>query len=391
MTYVKRICVFIITAVIMLVGTACLDPVQPESYAYVFAIGVDKGEHQRYKYSFMVQKVGQKSDSGAMGSSEIISAEGDTVFEAINIIHGVMSGEVNFMRTSVVVFSETVAKAGGAEEFSKISFNSLRMRQSVKLLAAKGTALDFMKNLESEYRQNLTRIQVDLVMNNRMGILPITSFSIMTEDVNGGRSDPVLTLCAVAEGAQEGKEDAKNTSGTLRTGGTDSYVMGSALFDGWYMKGSINENDTMYLLMAKGQFENGYFTYETSEKKIASLLLEKKADVKTKVDMKNRTVKISVPLYCTVELDETSLVRDEWEKKYRREVEEKIKLQLDRIAQICRELNCDAIGIGDAVSMQFYSSKEWEKYEWKKQYPNFRTEFTVSVELKDKNIMAHMD
>ncbi len=391
MKQMKRISAFILAALMLFGCTACLDPIQPESYAYIFAIGLDKGEQKRYNYSFMVQKVGQKSDSGAAGSSEIISAEGDTLFEAIDIIHGVMSGEVNFMRTSVIIFSSDVAKAGGAEEFSKVSFNSLRMRQSVKLLVSKGTALNFMKNLESQYSQNLTRIQMDIVMNNRMGILPITSFSIMTEDVQGGRSDPVLTLCDVAEGAEEGKEDAKNTSGVLRTGGTDSYVMGSALFDGWYMKGSIDENDTMYLLMAKGQFKNGYMTYETSEKKTATLLLEAKSNTQSEVDMKNKCVTITVPLYCTVELDETSAMRNEWEKRYRQEVEAKICEQLSRIAQICRELNCDAIGIGDMVSMKFYDTKKWEKYDWKQHYKEYKTVFSVSVELKDKNIRAHMD
>ena len=252
-------------------------------------------------------------------------------------------------------------------------------------------AFEFLKNLESEYRQNLTRIQVDLVISNKIGILPITSFSIMTEDVQGGRSDPVLTLCAVAKGAAEGEDNAQDTGGVLRTGGTDSYVMGSALFDGWYMKGTISEKDTMYLLMARGELDKGYMTYETSDGKLATLLLEANKDIKTKTDMQNKNIDIKISLYCTVELDETGQIREQWNSKYRQEVEEHIKLQTERIFAICKELDSDAVGIGDIVSMEFYDSKEWENYNWKQHYKEFNASFDVSVELKDKNIRAHMD
>lgn len=375
----------------LFIFTACLDAVQPESYSYVFAIGIDKGKAKRYNYSLMVQTVGEKNDSSMVGSSEIFSAEGDTLFEAVDIIHSVVSGEMNFMRTSVIIFGSEVAKSGGAEDFSKVSFNSLRMRQSVKLLVAQGEALDFMKNLGSQYSQNLTRLQVDLVMDNKMGILPITSFSIMSENVMGGRLDPVLTLCNVAHGAKEGEDNAQNTSGVLRTGGMDSYVMGSALFDGWYMKGTIDENDTMYLLMARGQFEKGYMTYETKDKKLATLLIEKNADIKKKVDIKNKNVNLKVSLYCTVEFDETSSIREKWEENYKKEVEEKIRLQLERIAALVMELNCDSLGIGRLVSTKFYNTDAWEKYDFQKHYKEFKTNFDVEVELKDKNIITHMD
>lgn len=60
-----------------------------------------------------------------------------------------------------------------------------------------------------------------------------------------------------SEGSDDEQEEQEKytTGGVRRLGGMSPYVAGTALFDGWYMKGTLSGYDTMFLLLGRGELK----------------------------------------------------------------------------------------------------------------------------------------
>ena len=63
------------------------------------------------------------------------------------------------------------------------------------------------------------------------------------------------------------RKNRRNTlpAGVRRLGGMSPYVAGTALFDGWYMKGTLSGYDTMFLLLGRGELKKGALKVQHNE------------------------------------------------------------------------------------------------------------------------------
>ena len=122
-------------------------------------IGFDKGSQYRFNVTFLVQKDVSGSEQTSTGGAEIISAEGDTLFDAITVLSAGVPFRINFSRVNTFFFGEEVARSGRIKELSNITFNALKIRQSAKLMVCLGTAQRLMQGLCLEDVPNITKLQ----------------------------------------------------------------------------------------------------------------------------------------------------------------------------------------------------------------------------------------
>ena len=394
----KKAALMILALVLCMNMSGCLGAVQADDYIYVVGIGFDKGSQYRFNVTFLVQKDVSGSEQTSTGGAEIISAEGDTLFDAITVLSAGVPFRINFSRVNTFFFGEEVARSGSIKELSNITFNALKIRQSAKLMVCLGTAQRLMQGLCLEDVPNITKLQFSVFQDYAAeGITVITNYAGMLESIRGRRSDPLMMLGGVdvsavkkqksiakemtgagekSEGSDDEQEEQEEytTGGVRRLGGMSPYVAGTALFDGWYMKGTLSGYDTMFLLLGRGELKKGALKVQHNEEWAVLYIKDEKA-----------------PMACNIVKYKGAARSDEWGSGLQQTAEQLISNEMARVFNICRELNSDAFGFGEYASTQFSDIVSWEGYDWKSKYPLMEAEFSVKLELADENVTTRLE
>ncbi len=417
----KKAALILLALALCLNMGGCLGAVQADDYIYVVGIGVDKGSQYRFNITLLVQKEVSGTEQASTGGAEIISAEGDTVFDAITVLSVGVPFRINFSRMNTFFFGEEVARGGSIKELAGVTFNALNIRQSVKLMVCLGTAQRLMQGLCMKDVPNITKLQFRIFEDCAAdGSTVITNYARILESIRGRRSDPVMMLGGVdvsavkgqesmaeemtgvgekgekgekGEGNGEGQEEREEytTGGVRRLGGMSAYVAGTALFDGWYMKGALSGYDTMFLLLGRGELKKGSVKVTYNEDWVVIYIKDEKPP-KVKLTLSGAPrASMELELACSIVKYKGDAGLDEWGSGLQQTAEKLIENEMDRVFKICRGLNSDAFGFGEYASTQFCDVVSWEEYDWKSRYPLMEAEFSVKLELADENVTTRLE
>lgn len=389
----KVLMILLISIIFSASTIGCLNPTSLEKYGYVLTVGVDKGKEKKYEITFELQReLSGEEGSENPGRVVLLSEEGDTIFEAINILYRRTSFDLNFARTHAFVFCKELAKSGRMKDFFSMSLDKLRIRQSAIVLIADGTAKEFLGGRNANNEANATRLHENLLEGEGMvGETSIMNLGAIFESCDGRRFDVALTYGSVddkiitdakqKESASMGENPVQNPKD--KVGGMQTQMEGAALFDGWKLVGTLSGHDTQILNIASGRFKNGSIAMDDS-KEVQYALLVQLDESRVKIEIADKVkAEISVVLSLTIEQDPTGELGRNWEDKGKKLVEEYFEKELDRIAKYCKKVNSDAMGIGRYVSKKFNTIEEWEAFDWKKMYPETEIKFNVDVILSD--------
>ena len=396
----KRVLKPISAAISLLLALAafsgCIKYVAIDEYGYVMTIGIDKGETLAYRYCFIIQVEGDTQEASD-AKNIVVSAEGNTIHEAINIVEVSVPFQLHFGRTNYLLFSKDVAQTGYITRFIGESFKNLGVRRSTKLMVILDNCLDYCSGIVSKNNPNTSKRQYSILREySSEGLTPMTNIALFTQNVNAKRGDNIVTLGAIdysipseeIPGSTSDKSIDPNstTAGIKRTGGLRSYYMGCAVFDGGIMKGVLNGGDTETILMAKGLFHNGRLTYGEGEDQIVLLLKNggmPKVDISLEPAPKGE---LSLVLQCHVESGELDVGYEKWNDELKPRLEEYMCNELKRVFELCRSMNSDACEIGKYAAMHFSSVDDWENYNWKERYSELEMQFNVSLYIENEEI-----
>ena len=407
----KRVFAVLLAVMTFAMG-GCLDARSLDEYGYVLGIGVDAGEATLYRISFMVQKEGPSADTAATGF-EVMTAEADTLSEAVMISETGLPYELNLSRASLLMVSQEAAQTNLLERFLEADLSAEKIRPDLDILVVYGRTDDFMAGLQNDADPNAAKMQATMLELSRdAGSLPSANLALFMEGIRGGRFDPILPLGVMDEnidlpmkdgqpqqpeapapelsvdmtGCLHGHDSALAAT-TERKGGLRSAFAGSAVFDGCRMVGFLSTLHTEVLLMARGEYHTGILKLTDGEGRLMSLRLTADREPKTELALTDPPrVRITVPLTCRLEMEDSLAVglppigKDALE----RCAEEFLEREISRVFAACRERGADAFGFGRLASMRFATVSAWEGYAWQAQYPRLEAEFCFRVELDDR-------
>jgi len=427
----RKIALTIFVCMCSLCLSGCLNAVQADSYNYVVAVGFDVGKQFKYEISLLLQTEKGGDSQTATGGGEVISAEGDTLFDAVTTIHSGGPYRLNFSRVNTIILCEELARRGEFQNLADVAFNALKMRRSVKLITSTCEAGSFLQGLCQPGSQNMTKLLYDVYENYSLdGITAITNYSLFVESIRSGRSDCVMMLGGVdttavkqaeqqssqltgssgsseegnsggnsgqgsGEDSSGGKEQQSEpqytTDGVLRTGGLSSFVSGAALFDRWYMRGVLSGEDTKFLLIGTGGLDTCSISFDYGNGSVV-LYLRDMQPAKVKFSAGEKPVaKTELTLYCNILQYTGKMRKNEWELGLKEAAETYIEGEIERVFNICKNLNCDAFAFGRHAAMKFSDTLAWEDYDWKLRYLQLEADFSVELKLADENVTAQLE
>lgn len=167
--------------------------------------------------------------------------------------------------------------------------------------------------------------------------------------------------------------------------------MGSAIFDGWVMTGTLNGPDTQYLLIGRGEFHTGSLAIHAPDGNLIECLIHTSGSPKINLSLYPTPVaEVEIGIKCRVMHDSVELLESKWP-EMGSDIEKYFEKQMSRIFEGCKSIHSDAFGFGKHAVLQFNSTDAWEEYNWKKQYENMEANFNVTIQFEDSFSSTHLE
>lgn len=389
----------LIVLITLFVSCGCLKPVSLEDYGYVISVGLDRGSSKKYYITLMLQRESSgQSSADSEGGVIALAAEGDDIFDAVNTIESNLPYMLNFSRTAFLLFGKEAAENGMLYDFLETPLDLLRIRASAVVVISESTASEFIGGLAANNNANITKLQTSILLDReKTGMVSIMSVSRMYEAGTEGRFDFCCALGAYDENIitdmeqkkteAEGGDPIAEVSIGDRVGGLKSYISGSALFDGWIMRGTLDKQETMLLNIAVGEFSTVTFAEETDNGASATVVLQKGTSDIRFVGFDESGAPcftVDIDLVAGVHQTDPGMNADETASWLSEKVGSAMERRLEALLEKCREASCDAMRFGTVISKTFPSTAEWEAFDWKSRYPQMKAEFRVTLHAVDK-------
>ncbi len=388
----------LIAAAILIVPSvsACLNPIGIDECAYVVAIGADLGTEKKYELTFVVQRESTGDTTGDNGGAIILSAEGDNIFDAVNELSPGVDHQLNFTRTHAIIFGEALARKGLIDDFTDVSLDVLRIRTSAFLVVTRCSVREYIGGLAANDEPNLAKMLDDIIsdvrITGRIAAINLAGYFEASE----GRFDAVMPLgyydgsiitdTAEKDSAKQGRDPIKDAEAGERIGGMQSLTKGAALFDGGTMTGVLDEEETLFMNMVRGEFRQGTIDFEQDGRKASIYLVLKKRKITAERTGNAMAFTVRLRLGVTVKYDAGIGIGENWNESEKEAIAAYIKSELMRVLEKCKASGCDAMGLGRYASMLFSDTDEFYGFDWKSRYPDCAVRFETELDLDDEYI-----
>lgn len=408
------------TLIFILSFSGCYDANEPNDYAYVVAIGVDKAkENDEYEISIQFAKPAQISggsseEGGTNGETlGLVTVEAPTIYSGINVANNIVSKRFQLSHTKIIVVSEEIAREGINDIIDNI-VRSSDLRPNMYIAVAKDGAKEYLASVEPEMEINPVKYYQLIFENEAAEFVPKSVSQNVYFYINSGERDIILPMvsksretgeAASEEESNESQKDnitlPKTDAGTNYSGfeylmreysagnvvankKNKSEAMGMAIFENDKMISEMNDIETELYNIINGTFKTGYNTFYNDkfpEKPMVMQVRQYKPpsiNVQTYEDMPKISVDISME-GSLISVAGDYLVEediDNYEKNISGYTEEALKKFLNKTS---RELGTDIFGFGMYAKRNFLNYGKFENYNWREKYK--KAEFDVNVDF----------
>lgn len=300
--------VFFLLILLNALLTGCKDRVELEEQAYVIAIGVDKGGPNMFTITYQISNTenygaGQSGGSHSVGknSSEIITLPAPEFITGRDLATVSITRKLNFSHTRILIVSEAVAKSEESYKAIMASLRDREFRRNTYILVCREKASEFINNNDPKLETSPHKFY-DYLSRRwvQTGLVPIS-----TVNEFAARLELKSSLFLAAYGSTletETKEfgyESNYLPGEIKkSGGNPTQVIGSAVFKGDKMIGTLTGEETRLVLLMRPQSkaDNMLITFPDPmnlSKRISARLL-KDGKPKIKVNTNGKVPEIDV-------------------------------------------------------------------------------------------------
>lgn len=407
-------CLIGMTIMCILFAGCMTDSIELDNQLYTLVLGIDIGADNRVRVTFLYPVYKSNGGSGSeisgggekeegkkeKGGAIIDTIEAATILDAINLINTSVPRRISMVHTKVVVFSETAAKRGIAEFLETIE-RYRETRGSMRVIICKGRSEEFIEGFISKTDESIAKtIELSFLKDVSKGYFITQTFHDFYEGVHS----PYRQASAVYAGINDFEnlkpleEDANSplrthydiSPGELpRTGQRKIEMLGTAVFNGPYMVGSLNYYETMFLSMITGEFRNGNFSVEDKSFPGRAIPLDIRLGRKPKISAQyvNDIPVIAVKL--SVEADISAIQsRIKYENLERlAELENQIEFLMETgmkktITKAQYNFGADIFDFGHHIAKHFATIQEFEEYNWPSRFKESQVNVEANVNIR---------
>ncbi|NLC52762.1 MAG: Ger(x)C family spore germination protein [Firmicutes bacterium] len=359
----NKLIVFIITFGSIFLFSGCWDQKLVKQTGFALQMGFELSPEHKLLITSSYPAIGAKERD----QDEIVSAEGHLLLEVGNKQKTTSAKVISYGKVQQILFSKDLA-ALGIQQIMEILERAPLNPPVSYVVIVDGSPKELLEKAETFTTKPRSTLYINqLLLNNiNSATTPDTcTYDFIIRYFAPGL-DPITPLVK------------------LETDGIR--VLGSALFAGDKLVGTIDPQQTAFLLAMMGQFKNADLVFDPlAPEKNPSLkkglaLTNVKSRRKIQVSVENERPVADIALAFTASLIEyhrDALDQPSVQKKIEEQLAEQIKQACLEIIRYTQEIGSDPMGIGDRIRAKYPAY--WQQVDWSAAYRE--TIFRISVKL----------
>lgn len=406
----KLIWVLLVALAFSFVTSGCWDSNEVDNQVYALALGVDKGVDNiiRVTVQFPTYKQGGAGGGGqGSGSGETIitTVDAPTILEATKILGTSSSRRISLLHLKAIVFSEDFAREG-IESFLQPIARFRETRRVTQIIVTRGTAEGYIKANKTVIGQSLSKaMDLKITQADDAGYFPHAYFHNFYKSTISPYSQPYAIYAGVNQNSrlkplQQDKESPLRTEPGLlpgeipKKGNVNNEFAGTAVFDGDKMIGYLDAYETRYFLMVIDQFNRGLMSIEDENAPGKAIVLDIRPGRTPMIKASFHRNKPVITIRLNIEADIISIQSgypyeelkniDSLNKQIKKHIQDGVVRVIDKSQN---ELASDFFGFGYKVARNFATIQEFEKYNWKKHYPEAEVYVEVVANVRRTGLM----
>lgn len=377
--------------------TGCWDRRELEEYAFVLAIGLDRGEVSPFAVTFMIARPEKMAGGEKGGGGEkpylLTTVEAPTVPAAVSMVNSTINRRVSLLHTKSLLMGEALARESGMQTMDEFA-RYREARRSITYIVTRGKASEFFEQMDPKIEGDPNKFLTEMsATGNYTGMLPIRGqVNSFVTHAHTGYVSPITYYASLKEeekdsqGRSGEKKDSGFVAGELpRKGGPNLEMIGAAAFRRDRMTGVLNGEEVRMVLMLKDQFRRGYFSIPDpgGPDQYVSLSLERSRPTLLVVERLGERPRIRARVRLEAEVMAIQSRIDYTDPARQPELERALEAELTRMMREViaktQAWESDVAGFGREVVRHFPTVAAWEEYDWPGRYRN--TEVVPEVEV----------
>ncbi len=381
---------FLITILCILLLTGCWDRRELNELGIVMAVGIDKdGSEGNITVTCQIVRPGALKSEGANIESpnDLVSASGDTLFEAIRNISKEFDRMVYFPHTKVIVVNEALAKDGLLPMLDLFERDH-EMRHLVSIIVAKDASareilgvMHGVENIQASYMDNIIKLRkVNSEVTN-------TNLLQFTQKVTANGINPITGVMKIIKERNEPIEekDEKVTEGIKLTG--------TAVYKKDKLIGFLNDDETIGLNWIINEVQSGLNYFPDPIKKDKYIVIEiKRSKTKIMPEIKDGNILFIIEVeeeghivehQGSIDISDIEII--ELLEKIQSET---ITKQMEKtIEKVQKEFKSDIFGFGVSLNRKY--PKEWKviKDRWSEIFPEVDVKIKVDARIRRAGLL----
>ncbi len=324
----------VVSACLLLCFTlcGCYDASEVEERGYIVALGIDKGDAKKYKYTFQISNplgsggsIGT-NDKGENKTVDNIVIEADNFYIAEDKLKSILSKKADMSHLKLLVYSVETARDDSITH-SEMLLYEREVRPGTNLCLTEN-ASEFLLSVKPTLEESTVRYY-ELFFRNYD--IPLSPVSELRDFVGRSRDSAYDAVMPIAQ---------------------NDGLFGMGVFSDGILIEEISEDEVIIYKMLCGDLKKA--TLNEDIKNISS---------KNKPQIKIQNNEISINL--KINADDNTI----------NQLEEKAEEFLYKMAQ----LKCDVLGLGRYEKRNCLTQKEWESLNFKDKLPYYNFSVKISV------------
>ncbi len=401
---VRNLFIFILIIVFVIAFSSSYLSLSIDNLAYVLAIGIDKGEDNNLEVSFQFSTTSKTTESGSTEKTPSImdSVTAPSLSTAINLMDSYMGKEINLSHCKVIIFSEELAEEGISEEIYTL-INDTQIRPSANIVVSKCNAKLYMEETSPEL-ENLVSKYYEIFTNSSKytGFKPNATIGDFFNAIICKTCDPIAILGGISTEKPENQGNNHiqenynvKSNQTPIEGENGAENIGIAAFKDDKLVGELCALETTTLLALRNEVDRFLISLPDPDdvNSYIDIYLYPQGSTSIDVDTSNSSPYIKVNAKFTGRIYSMSnnsqyldpAILDDISQTCNKYLE---SVFCDYLYKTAKEFKSDINGFGKYALSNFFTTQDYDNYNWRNNYQNAFFEVHVDTSIKSSMLIT---
>ncbi|WLV25608.1 Ger(x)C family spore germination protein [Aciduricibacillus chroicocephali] len=392
-------CLLLLLSLLLLTG--CWDSQEIEKRSYIVGIGLDKGENNLIKVTYLSPnpEFGAQIQGGGASSSprEFVTMEANDFVSSKNRFSTVMAKTVTYDQLQFIIVSEKLARDKKFIRYIYDAQKDVQIRRDVQLIVTDETPEKYFEQTKPKMEARVHKYFNLIIANiQQTGLAPRPSELLQYYRITESGSDLYLSLYTTIEEDKtfDGGVENRILAGELPFQGDTNRTEfgGAAVFKNGRMIEKITGDEVRIanLLGMEPAAENIIASYPDPFSKKNQLAVKINKSKKTKVRMNLKAEKpiIEVTVSLILEILSDHTLTSYQEKKNRDKLERSLQNEIKKefltfIKRTQNEFKAQPFGWSLEARKKFLTLQQYDDYKFSKKYPDMEVRVNVETRITD--------